>query len=190
LEADIKIINMEFDFKNIDTNEFSLERKGYKKSEVKDFLLKLAERFGESSTRILNQENEIEDLKTRIEDYEKIEKDLRDALVFLKESERDTLIKTQDQVSTLIKEAEARSEEIVYKAEEEAKSTRDTLIFLKEQREIFVTRLRIIIDNQEGMLNDLKKGDNSAQLHKTMAEAAAFKSDAEMNIDTILEKLL
>ena len=64
------------------------------------------------------------------------------------------------------------------------------MIFLKEQHEILLTRLKIIIDSQEGMLEDFAKGNDAAHLQKSMAEAAAYKTKTEINIDTILEKLL
>jgi len=181
---------MEISPENIKKKEFSLEKKGYNKGDVQRYLKSIAEEFESSLAKISNMEKELDNLNTVVEDFRNIEKDLREVLVFLKETERDTLIKTRDQVSTMLKDAENKSEEIVNNAEEEAKSTRDTLLFLKEQREIFIARLKIIIDSQDGMLKDFKKGNNSAELQKSMAEAAAFKSKSELNIDAILEKLL
>jgi hypothetical protein len=61
---------------------------------------------------------------------------------------------------------------------------------LKEQKDILLIRLKAIIDNQDGMLEDFMKDDFSEDLQKTIAEAAAFKSKAEINIDSILERLL
>ncbi len=190
MEIGIDTLTMEHELENIISQEFKLERKGFNKTEVKEYLVKLAWILEENSSKITELENEVADLKTIVIDYQKIEKELKNSLVFLNESERDTLIKTKDQVSTMIKEAEISSAEIINNAENEAKSTRDTLLFLKEQKEIFITRLRIIIESQEGMLNDFRNGINSAELNKTMAEGAAFKTQTEMNIDTILEKLL
>lgn len=181
---------MEEKLENIEPKEFSVERKGYSKEEVNDFISDLNNKLETSEYKVFNLEKDVSELNIIVDDYKKIEKDLRDALVLLKESERDTLVRTTDEVSIMIKNAESRSEEIINKAESDAKSTRDTLLFLKEQQEIFVTRLKIIIDSQEGMLNDFRAGDNSVELRKTMAEAAAFKAKSEMNIDAILEKLL
>ena len=181
---------MEINPENIRKKEFSLDKKGYKTADVKLYLKSIADEFELNLVKISNMEKELDNLNTVVEDFKKIENDLRDALVFLKETERDKLIKTQDQVSELLQEAEEKSEEIINNAEEEAKSTRDTLLFLKEQREIFIARLKIIIDSQEGMLVDFKKGNNAEELQKSMAEAAAFKSKSELNIDSILEKLL
>jgi cell division initiation protein len=177
-------------FENIDSKEFGIQKKGYNINEVKEFLTDIAVEFEDYNRKILELENTIEELSQSLSDYKNIDKDLRNTLIFLKESERDTLIKTQDQVESMIKEAENKSQEIITVAEKDAKSTRDTLLFLKEQQEIFLKRLKIIIDNQEGMLQDFTKGDNSAELQKNMAEAAAFKAQAEINIDSILEKLL
>lgn len=181
---------MEEKQENTEPKEFTIERKGYSKEEVDNFISDMNNKLETSEYKVFNLEKDVSELNIIIEDYKKIEKDLRDALVLLKESERDTLVRTTDEVSIMMKNAESKSEEIINKAENDAKSTRDTLLFLKEQQEIFVTRLKIIIDSQEGMLNDFRAGDNSVELRKTMAEAAAFKAKSEMNIDAILEKLL
>lgn len=181
---------MEEKKENIDSHEFTIEKKGYSKEEVDKYISDLTSKLERSEYKVFSLEKDVSELNLIIEDYKKIEKDLRDALVLLKESERDTLVRTTDEVSLMIKNAQSKSTEIINKAENEAKSTRDTLLFLKEQQEIFVTRLKIIIDNQEGLLEDFKNGDNTPELKKTMAEAAAFRSQSEMNIDSILEKLL
>ena len=82
----------------------------------------------------------------------------------VKEPEKETILRTRNKASELLNDAENKSNKIIEDAEEEAKSTRDTLLFLKEQQEILVTRLKIIVDSQEGLLNDLADGKNTAQI--------------------------
>jgi len=181
---------MSSDIENTERHEFSIAKKGYNKEEVSKYIAELLSELQDCTNKVTELEFEVDELKTHLEEYQKIDRDLRNTMIFLKESERDTIIKTQDQIDLMIKEAEEKKDDIIFKAEEEAKSTRDTLLFLKEQKEILVTRLKIIIDSQEGMLRDLSKGENTLELQKTLAEAAAFKVQAELNIESILEKLL
>jgi len=190
LEVEIEIRSMEINIENIKSREFNLERKGYKKEEVKQFLDELVQEFEANLLKNTSLEEEVNELSSKLEEYQKIEKDLRDAVILFKESEKDTLIKSNDQAAKIIESAEQKSKKNIHKAEQEVRKVRDTIIFLKEQGEIFIARLKIIIDSQEGMLNDLRSGSNIAELQKTMAEAAAFKSKAELNIDSILERLL
>ena len=182
-------MSMEIDSENIITKKFNTERKGFSQTEVIKFLEELAEELNLKISKINELEQHIDELNLTLQDYRNIEKELRDSLLFLTESEKTKLLKTKEEAEAIIKQAETKSEKIIAEAEVEAQSTRDTLLFLKEQKEIFTARLKIIIDSQEGMLLDLKK-NNSAELQKSMAEAAAYRANTEINIDKILEKLL
>ena len=181
---------MENEVTDLSSKEFGLEKKGYNKEEVKNYISELSNNLEKYVEQIRALEEENESLRSKVEEYQQIDKEIRNTLVFLKETERDSVIKTKDEISEMLRTAENKKEEILFDAEKEAKTTRDTLLFMKEQHEIMITRLKIIVDNQEGMLKDFKRDSNSAQLQKTMAEAAASKAQAELNIDSILEKLL
>ncbi len=181
---------MNFNEENIEQQEFSLEKKGYNKEEVKKFLSELKNEIETLQEKIYGLKDENEILKNKVEEYQQIDKKIRNTLVFLKESERDSIIKTKDEISEMLKKAEKKRDELIQEGENEAKSTRDTLLFLKEQQEIMLARLKIIIDNQEGMLKDFQSDNTAVKLQKSMAEAAAFKAESELNIDAILEKLL
>jgi cell division initiation protein len=180
---------MEFDSENIGTKKFSIEKKGYNQEEVSKYLEELAEEFNIKISKINELTQQIEELNFNLVEYQNIERKLRDSVLYFNESEQTRLQKSKEDAANIILEAEEQSKKIMQEAEEEAKSTRDTLLFLNEQKEIFTARLKIIIDSQEGMLLDLKN-NNSAELQKSMAEAAAFRAQTELNVDKILEKLL
>lgn len=181
---------MNFNSTNIVEQNFSEAKKGFNKEEVDLFLTKIKDDFEEFEEKIFNLENEMQLLTDKIGEYEKIETDLRDTLISLKLSDREILKKAKEEADQIIEEAEQKSKTIIDNAKEEFKSTRDTLLFLKEQKDILLIRLKTMIDNQDGMLEDSLKDNFSEDLKKSMAEAAAFKSKAEINIDSILEKLL
>lgn len=180
---------MEFDSKNISSKKFSIVKKGFNQEEISKYLEELAEEFDAKISKIDELNQRVEELNFSLAEYQNIEKKLRDSVLFFNESEQKILQKTKEDSQKIISDAEAQSNKIIQQAEEEAKSTRDTLLFLNEQKEIFTARLKIIIDSQEGMLLDLRN-NNSAELQKSMAEAAAFRAQTELNVDKILEKLL
>ncbi len=181
---------MNYNSANILDQNFTETKKGFNKEEIDNFLKKLKDDFEEFEEKIFNLENEIKLMADKIGEYEKIETDLRDTLISLKLTDREILSKAKDEAGKLLEESEQQSKTIIDNAEIEAKKTRDTLLFLKEQKDILLIRLKSIIDNQDGMLEDFRKDDFSENLQKTIAEAAAFKSKAEINIDSILERLL
>ena len=180
---------MEFDSENIRSKKFSIAKKGFSQEEISKFLEELAEEFDAKISKIDKLNQRVEELNFSLVDYQNIERELRDSVLFFNESEQIRLQKTKEDSQKIISDAEEKSASIISRAEEEAKATRDTLLFLKEQKEIFTARLKIIIDSQEGMLLDLKK-NNSSELRKSMAEAAAFRAQTEFNVEKILEKLL
>ena len=180
---------MEFDSENIRAKKFSIVKKGFNQAEVSQYLEDLADAFNEQIGEINELNLKIEELNYSLVEYQKIDEELRDSVLFFNESEKLRLQKDKQDAREIIIDAEEKSKTIIQNAEDEAKSTRDTLLFLNEQKEIFTARLKIIIDSQEGMLLDLRN-NNSGELQKTMAEAAAFRTNTEINIDKILEKLL
>ena len=180
---------MEFDSEKIRSKKFSITKKGFSQEEISKFLEELAEEFDAKISKIDKLNQRVEELNFSLVDYQNIERELRDSVLFFNESEQIRLQKTKEDSQKIISDAEEKSASIISRAEEEAKATRDTLLFLKEQKEIFTARLKIIIDSQEGMLLDLKK-NNSSELRKSMAEAAAFRAQTEFNVEKILEKLL
>jgi cell division initiation protein len=181
---------MSGDIEKTELKKFGLEKKGYNKSEVNDYIQSLHEKYRILETKIALVEQQFEETERKLREYQEIDGEIRDALIYLKESERKAIDKTKEEVSRLLKEAEDKSQKIIDEAENEAKSTRNTLLFLKEQHEILLTRLKIIVDSQEGMLIDFNKGSDTAHLQKSMAEAAAYRTQTEINIDSIMEKLL
>lgn len=181
---------MELNKQNIKSKEFTEQRNGYIKEEVKLYLSELANEFEINNNKIINLEKEVGEQKNKLDEYHKIETELRNTLLAFNEPEKKSIIKAKKKAIEMIDKAEKKAEFIVYNAEEKAKSARDSLLFLNEQHEILLARLKIIIDSQEGILNEFRDGNNSASLKKTLAEAAAFNFKAELNIDSIMEKLL
>ena len=181
---------MNIDKEIIESQEFEIEKKGYKKSQVDEFLNEIAQQIEESKNQIMQMEGEIQALKHKLNEYQEIDKQIRDSIIFLKDSERDAVIKTRDEVESMIKNAESKKDKIIEDAEKEAKSTRDTLLFLKEQQEILIKRMKILVNNQETMLNEFIAGSDSSHLQRSIAESAAYRTQVEMNVDEILEKLL
>ncbi|PID59500.1 MAG: hypothetical protein CR986_05550 [Ignavibacteriae bacterium] len=175
---------------NIAKKVFESETNGYSKKEVTKFLEELSQEFENLSVKNSVLKKDVTDLRVKIKEYKKNEKNLSDELTSIKKDEGNTFTKTQDKALKILEEAEKKSQEIINKAEAEAQITRDTLLFLKEQREIMLVRLKVIINNQERILSDFEKETNPEELNKTMLEAAAHKTESEIDIEKIMEKLL
>ncbi len=174
----------------IKNKNFSITKKGYNKEEVQNFLADLTKELEKKQKAISNLEEKLEGVQSKLNGYYKIDKKLRNALLLLSEPAKDAILKAKEQVNFMIKEAESKSDEIILSAENEAKSTRDTLLFLKEQQEILIARLKIIIESQEGLLNDLAEGNEDSNLSKSVIEKAYLNEKAEIKIEKILEKLI
>lgn len=181
---------MEINLENIKNPNFRTHKKGYDKEQVNEYCSSVYEEILSLTEKIQTLHLEKTELENKISDFEDVEKELKDEIISLRMSKVNEESEAEVEAEKIIQNAKKKSKTIIDEAELEAKSTRDTLLFLKEQKEILIARLKIIIANQEGMLKDLAKGDNEEKLQRTMAEAAALKAKAEMNVESILEKLL
>ena len=100
---------------NNESKNFSIEKKGYNKSEVDAHLRSLEESFKEFEDNIQDLEKELEETKHKLNEYQQIDSKIRDTLIYLRESERNTIDKTRQEVSEIIKEAEIKSKRMKFR---------------------------------------------------------------------------
>ncbi len=178
---------MKFSPVNIKRQEFSRSVRGYDKDEVQAFLDKLADEF-----ELLQKENdslkkELEDARTKVSEFRKIEKNLQDTLLKAQESSSKSIESTKKQSSLMLKEAEIKASQILEKARENANEIRNAVINLREERNLIIANLKSIISSQAYLL-EIKVEDTSEEIVEIEAPAQSKKID--LNIDEIVNKLL
>ena len=182
---------MKFTPFGIKNQEFNKTVRGYDKDEVKAFLEKLADEFERLQIDNDKLKTEIEKMEDQIQEFKKIEKNLQSAMISATESTSKAVDSAKKQTALMLKEAELKAAQIIEKAKENANSTRDAVLKLREEKKLLIARLRAMVDTQSNIL-EMNVENIPVQPKKVIKEKPAEKPDeaGDINVDDILEKLL
>ena len=171
---------------SIKKQEFNSSFRGYDKEEVEAFLEKLADDFEE-----LQQENEtikrqLDDANLRLSEFARIEKSLQDTLLKAQESSTKAIESTKKQTSLMIKEAEIKASQFIEKAKNYAEEIRNSVINLREEKDLIIAKLKAIVNSQARLL-DMRVADAGEEI--VSAKEIENPNKLNINIDRIVENL-
>lgn len=163
---------------SIKKQEFNSSLRGYDKEEVEAFLEKLADDFEE-----LQQENEsikrqLDDANLRLSEFARIEKSLQDTLLKAQDSSTKAIESTKKQTGLMIKEAEIKASQIIEKAKNYAEEIRNSVINLKEEKDLIIAKLKAIVNSQARLL-DMRVADAGEEI----VSAKEIENPNKLNID-------
>ena len=163
---------------SIKKQEFNSSLRGYDKEEVEAFLEKLADDFEE-----LQQENEsikrqLDDANLRLSEFARIEKSLQDTLLKAQDSSTKAIESTKKQTGLMIKEAEIKASQIIEKAKNYAEEIRNSVINLKEEKDLIIAKLKAIVNSQARLL-DMRVVDAGEEI----VSAKEIENPNKLNID-------
>jgi len=173
---------------NIKKQEFSKSVRGFDKDEVQAYLEKLADEFESLQTENDSLKKELDQANSKLVEFRKIEKSLQETLLKAQESSSRSIESTKKQTGLMIKEAEIKASQILEKARENANEIRNSVINLREERDLIIAKLRAIINSQANLL-EMKVADAGSEevvVKKTEQQA----SKVEVDINGIVNKLL
>ncbi|MBV6511137.1 MAG: DivIVA domain-containing protein [Ignavibacteriales bacterium] len=172
---------------NIRQQEFNKTLRGYDPEEVKGYLNGLAEELDEILTENERLKGQLNDALQKLAEYRKMEKSLQETVVRVQENSQRALESTRKQASLIMKEAEIKANQMVERARETANEIRNSIIHLREERDLIVSRLKAIVSSQANLL-DLKveKAGEEVKTEKKTSQTRQI----EINIDDLLDKLL
>lgn len=178
---------MKFSPISIKKQEFAKKLRGYDTEEVEAFLERIA---GEVET--LQKDNEslkkdLEEANLRLSDFKRIEKTLQDTLIKTQESSTKSIESTKKQTTLMIKEAEIKASQIAEKAREQANEIRNSVINLREERDLILAKLKAIINSQAHLL-EMKVEDAGEEKAEIKPLGQSKKVDIDVN--DILDKII
>ena len=170
----------------IKKQEFSKSFRGYDKEEVHAFLEKLAEDF-----EFLQKENDtfrrqLDDADIRLSEFARIEKNLQDTLLRAHESSTKSIESTKKQTNLMMKEAEIKASQIVEKAKSYADELRNSVIALREEKDLIVAKLKVIINSQARLL-DIRVAEAGEET--ISAKEIENPEKLDIDIDKIVDNL-
>jgi cell division initiation protein len=178
---------MKFSPYNIKNQEFNKALRGFDKDEVQLFLEKLADEFEKLNVENETLKKELEEATFKINEFKKIEKNLQDTLLRAHNSSSRAVESARKQSGLMLKEAEIKAQQLIDKAKESADEIRNSVLNLREEKNVIIAKLKTLINSQASLL--------SSEVHETKEPEEQGKlienSDKlDINVDDILEKLL
>jgi len=141
---------------DIRKQSFGRALRGLDEHEVTAFLELVADRMEELIQESRELKGRLSTMEVQLENYQKIEEALRNALVTAERVARDTKKNADQEVELLLKDADLRAQKAVQSARGILESVRTDLAELTKQRRDFLARYRLLVETQLKML-DLKR---------------------------------
>jgi cell division initiation protein len=130
---------------------------------------------------------ELEESTVKLTEFRRIEKNLQDTLLKAQESSSKSIESTKKQSGLMIKEAEIKVSQILEKARENANEIRNSVINLREEKNLIIANLKAIINSQAHLL-EMKVETAGEEVIETGQIEQAKKID--INVEEIVNKLL
>jgi cell division initiation protein len=171
---------------SIKKQEFNKSFRGYDREEVEAFLEKLSDEFEELQTENEAIKRELEDANLRLSEFARIERSLQDTLLRAQESSTKAIESTKKQTGLMIKEAEIKASQLIEKSKIKADEIRDSVIALREEKDLILAKLKAIINSQARLL-DMKVADSGEEV--VTAKEIENPNKLDIDINKIVEKL-
>ncbi|PAB58853.1 DivIVA domain-containing protein [Anaeromicrobium sediminis] len=133
---------------DIQNKEFKKSMRGYKESEVDEFLDEIINDYEKLYKDNKELNDKIEMVQEQIKKYETIEKTLRDTLVVAQSTAEDVGSNARKQAEIIIQEAEAKAKNIIGEANNEVLNINKEYEQAKQQLNIFKTRFKTLLESQ------------------------------------------
>ncbi len=157
---------------DIEEKEFSRSFRGYNIDEVDDFLDKVARNYEFLAKENHHLKKQLEDMRQKLEEYKKDEEMFRKTLVTAQkrseeiereaERKRDLIVKEAElEAERIIQDAKAKAEDILREANLKIAEIKSEIIRLEKEKDIFIMKLRTVIESFLEMVDSLKKEETN-----------------------------
>jgi len=171
----------------IKRQEFEKSMRGYNIDEVQAFLDKVASEMEKLINENEALEKEVERLNIKVSEVQVIEKNLQDTLIKAQENSTKTLESAKNQTNLLIQEAENKAAQILENANKSATEIRNSVMNLREEKNLIIARLKAIVNTQANLLEGKVK---EAGEEKTKPAIQDEGEKLDIDVDDIVDKLL
>jgi len=171
----------------IKKQEFEKSMRGYKVEEVQTFLDKISSEMEELINENEALEQEVAALNHKVEEFQKIEKNLEDTLIKTQETSAQAIESSKKQAALIVKESEIKANQIIQNAEEIANEMRNAVIVLREEKDLIIARLKAIVSTQSNLLEGkVKEAGEEPKKPKVQDEPERL----DIDVDGIVDRLL
>lgn len=139
--------------------KFTTSKDGYNKNEVNKFVNDVIIEVESMISKLKEKDRKIEELTKTIEKYNNIELTLNKTILMAENSSNEMKKLAKEEAENLISDAKKNASRIVNEALLEAEKTQIESIRLKKNIVIFKKKLKIILENQIDMVNEIDNID-------------------------------
>ena len=144
---------------DIKKQEFKKSMRGYDAIEVDAFLEMVADEFESLNQEKNNLADEVLKLKTQLQDYQEVEKTLKETLMHAQESINESRETSKREASLTVREAEMQAEKIMEDTKLKLATMKNELVLIKAQKDSFARRLRHLLESQVELIGVLELDD-------------------------------
>jgi cell division initiation protein len=174
----------------IKRQEFSKKLRGFDPEEVQDFLEKISQTFEEVIAENDALKKQVDESSSQLAEYRRIEKNLQETLLKAQENSSKAIESTKKQSGLMMKEAEIKAQQIIDKAKEQANDVRNSIIQLREERDLIIARLKAIVTSQANLLELKVESAGDEFVPATEKKAVETQKKRQINIDKVIEKII
>ncbi len=139
--------------------KFSREQDGYNKQEVNKFIDDVIVQTEAVITRVKKQQEEIKSLKKEIEHYKSVEETLKSALLNAEKASNDIKKNAIEEGKIIVMDAKRNASHIVNDALMRAEKIEIKADTLERNIVVFKRKLKLIIDQQLAVVDDIEELD-------------------------------
>jgi len=139
---------------DIEQQQFGRSFRGYNEEEVDNFLDRIAKDYEEVLNENIKLKEETERLKSRMEEYSKMDETLRSALVNAQQSASNIKENVQKEAQVMIENAKIEAESIKQQAKQEIYDINNEIEALKKRKYLLLEKLKNTLKLHVRMLNE------------------------------------
>ena len=139
--------------------KFTTSKDGYNKNEVNKFVNDVIIEVESMISKLKEKDRKIEELTKTIEKYNNIELTLNKTILMAENTSNEMKKLAKEEAENLISDAKRNASRIVNEALLEAEKTQIESIRLKKNIVLFKKKLKIILENQIDMVNEIDNID-------------------------------
>jgi cell division initiation protein len=133
---------------DIRKHEFKKSFRGYEVDEVTGFLDMISMEYEQLLTRNMILQEKVQNYESQLKKYHDIEGTLQETLFSAERAREETLRNSKKQAEVIIREAEVRSASLLEDTRETISELRNAIMFLKVQKESYITKLKALANAQ------------------------------------------
>ncbi len=140
-------------------DKFTVTEKGYSITEVNKFIENVISQTENMLDKMKKQQREVELLKKEIENYKRIESDLKSALFRAEQSSNEIKKMAYDEKNTIIEDARRNASRIINDALLRAEKIELKTDTLERNMRIFKKKLKLVVEQQLSVIDEIEELD-------------------------------